>query len=439
MKKIINVLFLTILSIPLIANDSNKNIMSLNDLLGLIKQSKEIKISEFEKQMSIFDYKKTKALDYGSLNLQINGLRTDHSGAVFAMKLNEREVKSQDFALENLNYPDDRSSFESKLTFSLPLYTGGKISAYKEITKKLMNIAGLDKNNLLIQKIFEVKKGFYSIVLIEELTAQINTIRKNTLFLRESINQLEIEGFSTKTDLLMIDSRLSEVDSILSQLKTNKELALHFLSFLTSHPVSDIIHIKDNIYFKDISDNKILMKNINIKKAEIAIDIKKSQINISSSDYLPNLGLIAEYGSNDKKLLGNFSDHDYYMLGFGAKWNLFSGGSSKNDLLKAKVDLLKQKMTLALSKEGILLQADDIRTKIKNLNFKLEALNKEKKYKKQIFKNFEESHKERRASMNDVLIHQSKYIETLMKIERMKNLKYEEIFKFQTLLDGEKI
>jgi outer membrane protein TolC len=418
---------------------TSKTIVTLNDLLTLVNDNKEIKMSEFKRQMSISKHKQTKALDYGKLDLSLQGLRTNHSGAVFAMKLNEREAKMSDLLpVDNLNYPKVRSSFETKLTFSLPLYTGGKISAYKKITKKLIDISRLDKKNIVIQKRFEAKKGFYSIVLIKELIMQMNTIKTNTTFLRKSVNQLNIEGFATKTDLLMIDSRLAEVDSLLSQLKTNKDLILHFLSFLTSHNISGSTHDKNDIEFKDTLDSTILMQNIDIQKAQIAIEIKKNQISVASAEYLPEVGFMAEYGSNDEKLFGNFTDHDYYMAGIGVKWNLYSGGATKDGLSKAKVDLLKQKMTLALARDGILLKADDIRTKIKNLNFKLNALNKEKEYKKQIFENFKESHKEHRASMNDVLIHQSKYIETLMKIEKNRNLKFEEIFKFETLTDGKR-
>jgi len=445
LKKIIGVLMFATLSISLVANEINnsKTIMNLDGLLNLVKQNKEIKISEFKRQMSVFDFKKTKALDYGTLDLNIQGLRTDHSGAIFGMKLNERVVKGADLNPASnfaaINYPEDRSSWESKLTFSLPLYTGNKISAYKKITKELITISTLDKQNLINKKQFEVKKGFYSIVLIEELIIQIGTIKTNTEFLRNSVNELKIEGYATKTDLLLIDARLAEIDSLLHQLNTNKELALHFVSFLTSKKIDGITYTKDNLIFTNISDDKLLTQNIDIQKAKKAIEIKKNQVLVSSSAYLPEVGLMGEYGSNNENMFGNLKDHDYYMIGVGAKWNIFNGGATNNDYSKAKINLLKQKTTLNYAKEGLLLKADDIRTKIKNLNFKLNSLNKEKAYKKQIFENFKESHKEQRASMNDVLIHQSKYIQTLMKLEENKNLRYEEIFKFETLYNGEEI
>jgi len=411
--------------------------MKLDELLSLVQKSKIVQMAEFERQMSLFKHKEIKALDYGKLDLKIQGLTTNHSGAVFTMKLNERVIQGSDFAIAGINNPDSRESYESKITFSLPLYTGGKISSYKKITKKLVAISNLSKKDMINQKSYEVKKGFYSIILLKNLITQITNIKTNTLFLRESVKQMRIEGYATKTDILLLDARIAEMDSLVHQLQTNKELIFHFISFLTSTKVTDISYDDSmiDIRFNDILDSDILTQNIDIQKANKAIEIKREQLSISRSGYLPQIGLMAEYGSNDEKLFKNFHDHDYYIVGVGASWNIFSGGATLNNTERSKVDLLKQQTTLSYAKEGLLLKADDIRTKIKNLNYKLNALAKEQEYKKEIFENFKESHKEQRASMNDVLLHQSHYIQTVMKIEENQNLKFTEIFKFQTLIE----
>ncbi len=435
MSRVISLILLAVLSCWANGGVGDQNSMKLNQLLLLVRDSKVVQMAEFERQMTLFKYEETKALDYGTVDLQMQGVNTNHSGAVFAMKLNEREVKLADFAPNSLNYPDSRDSFGTKLAFKLPLYTGGKISAYKEITKRLIDIAELDKRDLILQKSFEVKKGFYSIILLEQLITQINEIKSNTLFLKSSVKQMREEGYATKTDMLLLDARVAEIDSLINQLKTNKELILHFLSFLTSSKVGDISYDKGSVgvVFEDALDSDIITKNIGIQKAKTAIEIKKHQIEIASSQFLPDVGLMGEYGSNDERFLDNFSDHDYYMVGLGVSLNIFSGGASTNKEQYEKIDMMKQKKRLSYAKEGLLLQADDIRTKIKNLNFKLQALVKQKRYKKEILESFKESHREKRASMNDVLIHQSNFIQTVMKIQENQNLKYSEIFKFQTL------
>lgn len=409
---------------------------SLDELLNLLQQNREIKQAEFEEEIAQFKQKEAQAKNFGSLDLQIQMIRSNDPLTVFGMKATGRSIELADMSIDNLNYPSVRSAYNSKLVYSLPIYTGNKISTYEKIAKKLSKLAALDKKALIVEKKYELKKSYYSIVLLDNLIEQMKTILQNTKILKQSTKKLLEEGYATKTDLLQVEARLEEINALLSQLDTNRQLAYHFLRFLTASNVSKIEHPKAKVDFKDYANDEILSKNLMLQKAKVGVDITKDKINLSTSEYLPQIGLIAEYGSSDEKFLNNFKEHDYYTFGLGFKLNLFSGGATKYAHESAKIDYAKQKLSLAHAKEAIVLQAEQIRTNIKNYNAKLRSLYKESLYKKEIFENYKKSYTQHYGSMIDILIHQSKYIESLMNIEEVENKKYEEIFKFEKLIDG---
>ncbi len=52
------------------------------------------------------------------------------------------------------------------------------------------------------------------------------------------------EGYTKNTDVLEIEAKLAEVNSMLNQARLNKELAYQFLSFLLNRDVSSIRGVK---------------------------------------------------------------------------------------------------------------------------------------------------------------------------------------------------
>lgn len=91
--------------------------------------------------------------------------RTNHSGYVFNSKLSSREAAFKDFGAmdfinsnlneniepNNLNNPEDRNNFNTKITYEIPLFTGFKLSTQEDILRikqRAQNLKlNLDKKN----------------------------------------------------------------------------------------------------------------------------------------------------------------------------------------------------------------------------------------------------------------------------------------------------
>ena len=164
----------TLLLMPLSAGLKH---LTLSRALALLdKNNLEIKIAQYDSQMKKYDQFAAEGQQYGKLDLTMMAMRSNDAGNVFGFKLQSREATFGDFGFSDflggiggvmqaaggdftkfsammsnpvaqqqmldiaptdLNFPEARNHFTTKLTYMLPVYTGGKLTEYKNITKAL--------------------------------------------------------------------------------------------------------------------------------------------------------------------------------------------------------------------------------------------------------------------------------------------------------------
>jgi len=129
-------------------------------------------------------------------------------------------------------------------------------------------------------------------------------------------------------------------------------------------------------------------------------------------------------------------EKDYYTVGLQAKWNLYNGGADKASLEKAKVRYLKTSAQVALAKKGIWLKASKLKSEIRSLSSRVRSYTKQYKFAKKLFLTYKEKYKEGLVSITDLLIKQSKELEMLMKLQKIKNDKNTKVLELQNLING---
>ena len=111
-----------------------------------IKNSKDLQKQKLNIESSKLDIENIDAVSYGKFSLSEEISRTNHAGYVFNYKLSSREASFKDFGFsqqseglnvqpKDLNYPEARNNFNTKLTYDIPLFTGFKLSNHKDILK----------------------------------------------------------------------------------------------------------------------------------------------------------------------------------------------------------------------------------------------------------------------------------------------------------------
>lgn len=444
-----------LLSWPLFAGLNNLDIKQAVSMLE--NNNLELKISHFTEQMKAYEAVAAKGNHYGKLDVNLAGMRSNDAGSVFGFKLESREATFGDFGArefmgaiapngeipdsayttppQNLNYPVARNHYQTKISYTLPLYTGGKLSEYGRITDALHRMSQWDTQKLMNEKIFQTKKAFYDISLVENYISNLSKIINNIQRLETIVKNMAIEGYAQEIDLLEVQARGAEAESMYNQAKLNKNLAYQFLSFLLNEEVSSIKRVNDMAPMPSIITEEIESNNIDIQKSLLGLQISEMAMNVEKANYLPTVGAFGEYGSADNELWNDFSQKDFYTVGLQLKWNIFNGGTDAANLEKAKVNHLKTQDQVSLAKSGVALQVKKLETEILSKNADVKNFDKQLNFAKKVYENYQSRYREGIASISDVLMKQSKELEVLLKLLTIKNERNTKIFELNSILN----
>ncbi len=445
-----NIIYIATLLSVLPLHAGLKNLTLPEALSMLDSQNMEMKIADYNSQMKMYDHVAVKAKSYGKLDLEVMGMRSNEAGNVFGFKVQSREATFGDFgfgefdmsgqtnplpvAPKALNYPKSRNHFLTKVTYALPIYTGGKLKEYRKITQSLYEMSKLDAKKVRNTKRFEVKKTYYDIALVGEYIKNINKILSNTKRLKAITNEMLKEGYAQDTDKLEVEARVAEAEGMLSQAKLNRELAYQFLSFLLDTKVDSIKTINSLARVPKVTMEMIERGSIDIQKAQLGERISSMAVNVEKANFKPTIGAFAEYGSANDKFLEDFEEKDFHTVGVQVKWNLFNGGADKANLEKARVNVLKVNQQVRMAKKGIALKVKQLQTEIGGLDAQLKSKKKQFRFAKKVYDKYSAQYKEGMGSISDVLVKQAMELEVLLKMLTVQNKRNTKVFELQSLL-----
>ena len=448
MKRIV-----TLLSFALLLNASSlsANSITLNEAIDILKtQNLEIKAANLEVSSARAEADTVSGMNWGKLDFEQNVARSNDAGNVFGFKLTSREATFRDFGFgdfggtfpmdtppDSLNYPDDRNFFQSKLKYQIPLFTGFAITSYSEIMDSMTKMKTLEKEQVINEKIYQLRKSFYDMALLRASIKNLNTILGNIDVLENMTQSMIDVGYAKKVDLLEVKAKKGNVQRLLLNMDSNEKLLYHYLSFLLNQKVSDIQTPSSDVPMPHYRDEDILKNNLDIKKATTGLAIRESMLNVSEASYYPTLGAFGEVATADDTFLGDASDHQSYTVGARLTWNLFNGGIDSSKIEKSKLDHLKTQSQVELAKKGISLKVAKIRTEISSADEEIASLEDELALADVIYKNYEGRYREKLSSMSDVIIKQSQQIQKILELQVAKNKRNQKIFALEKLANGE--
>ena len=463
MKKILS--FLCGSALMLSAYDiTTSKALSLDEALDILKtKNLEIQNSSYDLKISQEDADAAFGMHLGKLDFIQDFARSNDAGNVFGFKLAGREAAFGDFgfseflqplgnmiagnpvdpnlllqtAPQDLNYPGYRNFFQAKLKYELPLFTGFAISSYVSIMDAMTKMKSLEKEQLINEQVYQLRKSFYDMALLKEAVRNLNTILTNIETLEEITQEMIHVGYAKNVDLLEVQAKKGNVQRFIMQMQSNQELLYHYISFLLNTKVENIIAPTLYVKMQEIDTQSVLDKNIDIKRAKTGLEIRENMLSASQASYYPTLGAFAEVATADDTFMGDANEHKSYTIGARLSWNLFNGGSDSAAIEKSKIERLKTKTQIELAKKGIALKVDEIKTEIKTFDAEIASLEKELLLANEIYENYESRYKEQLASMSDVIIKQSEQIEKILELQMVKNKRNERIFALEKLANGE--
>ncbi len=245
----------------------------------------------------------------------------------------------------------DEKFFKSQITASLPLYTGGKVSAANKASSASLDeaLAKLEQrqNNILT----DLTTKYFGAILAREAVKIRKEFLKNTEQNAKEAAQMYKAGTISKVEKMAIeitaaqakrdyDTSLNDADmaqTLLKNLLSEKEE----ITFTSSLFMPDQNKIPSLEFFK----KRALKNNTSLKIVDANIQKTKANIKAQSSEFLPTVYLFAKHELYTKDLTILEPDYAY---GIGFSWNIFEGGTSYNKtkaakLQKESIEELKQK------------------------------------------------------------------------------------------------
>jgi outer membrane protein TolC len=446
---------LSIFSILLTLNATTS--LTLEEALSILKtENLEIKAATIDVDVAKQDADSVSGMNWGKLDFVQDFANSNDAGNVFGFKLTSREATFGDFGAkefmnatgknggvppesayttppQDLNYPDARSFFQSKLKYEVPLFTGFALSSYADVMNSMIKIKSLEKQALINEKTYQLRKSYYDMALLNDSIANLEQILTNIEKLEDTTQNMIDVGYAKRIDLLEVKAKKGNVERLLVQMKSNEKLLYHYISFLLNTKITTITAPKSEVQIPTYDDEAILSDNLDIQKASTGLEIRQSMIDSSQAAYYPTIGAFAEVATADDSFLGEASDHSAYTVGARLTWNLFNGGIDSSKIEKSKLEHLKMQSQVDLAKQGISLKLAKIRTEIDTADQEIASLKKELELAEFIYTNYLSRYKEKLSSMNDVIIKQSMQIEKILQLQMAKNKRNEKIFALEKL------
>ncbi len=333
----------------LLFSKASAQVVLNNYLVKGIAQNETIKQQEFALENSLIALKEAKSLFLP--NVSFNSIYTLADGG-----------RTVDFPVgdllnpvyQTLNQLTNSKSFSSQQNRSILLNPNNFYDIKLHTTYPIINSELVYNQRIKSQQI-DLQK-LQVVIFKRELTKEIKIayyqyfklggaieIYKNTLQLVKEnlrINQSLFKNYKVnRTVVLRSDNEVSKINAQLEAAIQEQKSAKAYFNFLLNQPLNSSIDIDTIQSIPELQlKNQTSEKREEIQKLEIAKEINKNMIRLSSSYSFPKLNSFLDFGTQGFDFKVN-EKTPYYFLGLSLEWNIFAGNKNKFKVKQAEAEL----------------------------------------------------------------------------------------------------
>lgn len=379
---------------------SAQQTLSLQECRDLaVKNNKELRIAEEKIRMA--DYEKKAALtkyfpqisangaymwNQKDLNLldmgQLSSSLASSLGGLAQLPVVQQTVG----AINDLQHLDIQNVWVGNVALVQPVFMGGKIVTYNQITAYAKELAMSMNDQKLQDLLYKTDETYWQVVSLVNkkklADAYVELLRKTD----EDMAALITEGVATQADGLSVKVKLNEAE--MAQTKVNNGLALSrmLLAQLCGLPLTDTLTLADeqldNFPVEErttsVDMNQAFMNRNELKSLDLASKIYKKKERIVLADLLPTVAFSANYFVTNPNLFNGYKNDFAGMFNLGvivrvpitAWWE----GSYKRNAARAETRIRQLEWEDAREKIG--LQVNQSVYKVNEASKKLAASNR---------------------------------------------------------------
>lgn len=255
-----------------------------------------------------------------------------------------------------------RGAYMAGLTLTQPIYTGGKISASRQMARLGRQIADQQLRMTRMDVLVDADNAYWSYIavrrkvrMLESYSTQMDTIYKQT-------SSAVAAGMAIENDLLRIEAKRTEIEYQLQRARNGADLCRMALCNVIGAPLDTAIEPTDTTF--NIESPTAMSLDIarrpEVGLLEKQIDVNMQRIRDARSEMLPTVGLSAGYSYYGNIKLNGFADMgngttvpytQEFRDGIGiamlaVKIPIFHWGESRKKLHKARYELDNSQLEL---------------------------------------------------------------------------------------------
>ncbi|MDL2282645.1 TolC family protein, partial [Parabacteroides sp. OttesenSCG-928-G06] len=229
-----------------------------------------------------------------------------------------------------------------------PLFMGGKITSGYKMSKIVEDIAGLNQHLTHAEVIVKTDEAYWTYVQATELQKLALSYQKVVAELLRNVQDAQEVGLKHTNDVLKVQVKLNEAELQLRQAENGVNLSRKNLCHIMGVPLHREVVLPEEI---ENTPTMIIERDAGYTdRPEYAIleqqvKLKQQQIKLTRSDYLPQVGVMANYGYIDGlKLNGSkLLDRASFSVMASVSIPLFQWGEGRNKVnaAKAEYDIMK--------------------------------------------------------------------------------------------------
>lgn len=276
---------------------------------------------------------------------------------------------------------DTRNMTAGAILLTQPLYMGGKIQAYYNITKHAETLAA-EQNRAQVQAVvLDVDKAYWQVVSLANKRRLAISYRDMLQHLDEDVLKMIHEGVATKSNELNVSVKLNEAEMTLTKVEDGLVLSRMLLCQLCGLPLDSNPVLADENAENVTADRTDVTANVpmamsqrpelaQLREAEAMYDEK---VKIERSAFLPQLALMGGYMVSNPNVFNSFEKkfRGTWAVGVTLKVPVWNWGEGRYKVRAAKVDAQVASLQQQEAREKIELQVNQEAFRVNEANRKL--------------------------------------------------------------------
>ena len=268
-------------------------------------------------------------------------VRTNSPADAFGLQLMQERFSFPAFTAGDPNDPDPLNNYTTEFEVSMPVFTGGALSAGIRQAGRMADAADAVRTHTARAVDLGVTEAYLGTRLAGRFLSLAERARETTAKHVEQAQAFFDTGMIVESDLLLAKVQLARMDENLVRARNGERLARAGLNramgvdqsseFTLAEPppaaAPEVVTLEEAL-------TRAVANRADLRAADRQVDAMQAGVTRARADYLPQIGVAARWDWNDDRIFGDHGDS--YALVARAEWSVWNWGLTRARVTRSK-------------------------------------------------------------------------------------------------------